>query len=66
VERLHPPTQGPVVNRMVEKYGLLSFAGTMYRAGRSWRGKTLQASVVADSVQLAFSGTAVRVHFVEP
>jgi hypothetical protein len=54
------------VNRMVEKYGLLSFAGTMYRAGRSWCGKTLQASVVADSVQLAFSGTAVRVHFVEP
>ncbi len=57
-----PPTQGPVVNRMVDKDGLLSFAGTMYRAGRSWRGKTLQVSVVADSVQLAFNGTAVRVH----
>lgn len=57
-----PPTQGPVVNRVVDKDGLLSFAGTMYRAGRAWRTKTLQVSVVADSVQLAFKGTVVRVH----
>lgn len=57
-----PATQGPVVNRIVDKDGLLSFAGTMYRAGRAWRTKTLQVSVVADSVQLAFNGTIVRVH----
>jgi len=57
-----PPTQGPVVNRVVDKDGLLSFAGTMYRAGRAWRAKTLQVSVVADSVQLAFKGNIVRVH----
>ena len=57
-----PATQGPVVNRIVDKDGLLSFAGTMYRAGRAWRTKTLQVSVVADSVQIAFDGTIVRVH----
>ena len=57
-----PPTAGPVVNRVVDKDGLLSFAGTMYRAGRYWRGKTVQVSVVADSVQLAFKGAVVRVH----
>jgi hypothetical protein len=34
----------------------------MYRAGRAWRGKTLQVCVVADSVQLAFNGTTIRVH----
>jgi hypothetical protein len=57
-----PATEGVVVNRVVDKDGLLSFAGTMYRAGRSWRGKTVQVSVVADSVQLAFKGAVVRVH----
>ncbi|HEX5522202.1 MAG TPA: IS481 family transposase [Pedococcus sp.] len=57
-----PATEGVVVNRVVDKDGLLSFAGTMYRAGRPWRGKTLQVSVVADSVQLAFKGAVVRVH----
>ncbi len=57
-----PATEGVVVNRVVDKDGLLSFAGTMYRAGRSWRGKTVQVSVVADSVQLAFKGNIVRVH----
>jgi len=34
----------------------------MYRAGRAWAGKTLQVSVVASSVQLAYQGTIVRVH----
>jgi hypothetical protein len=57
-----PATQGQVVNRIVDKDGLLSFAGTMYRAGRAWRTKTLQVCVVADSVQIASNGTLVRVH----
>ena len=57
-----PATEGIVVNRIVEKDGCLSFAGTMYRAGRAWRGKTVQVSVVADSVQLAFNGATIRVH----
>jgi len=57
-----PATHGVAVNRIVEKDGCLSFAGTMYRAGRAWRGKTVQVSVVADSVQLACNGTVIRVH----
>jgi hypothetical protein len=55
-----PPTQGPVVNRIVDKDGLLSFAGTMYRAVLARQDPA--GVVVADSVQLAFNGTAVRVH----
>ncbi|GAB3077357.1 hypothetical protein GCM10027053_47340 [Intrasporangium mesophilum] len=57
-----PATDGIVVSRIVDKDGSLSFAGTMYRAGRAWRGKTVQVSVVADSVQLAFNGSTIRVH----
>jgi hypothetical protein len=34
----------------------------MYRAGNAWRGKTLQVSIVAGSVQLARNGQIVRVH----
>lgn len=32
----------PAPVEVVDKDGLLSFAGTMYRAGRSWSGKALQ------------------------
>jgi transposase InsO family protein len=53
---------GPVVTRIADNNGSVSFAGTMYRAGRAWRGKELQVSVVASSVQLAYQGTIVRVH----
>jgi hypothetical protein len=56
------PSSGPVVTRTADNNGSVSFAGTMYRAGRAWRGKVLEVSVVASSVQLAYQGTIVRVH----
>jgi transposase InsO family protein len=51
---------GIVVTRMVDASGYVSFAGTMYRAGRSWRGKEVEVSIVAGSVQMAYKGTIVR------
>ena len=53
-------TTGIVVTRMVDASGYVSFAGTMYRAGRSWRGKEVEVSIVAGSVQMAHQGTIVR------
>jgi transposase InsO family protein len=55
-------TSGIVVTRVVDNNGDVSFAGTMYRAGRSWRGKQVEVSIVAGSVQLAHQGTLVRTH----
>ena len=51
---------GIVVTRMVDASGQVSFAGTMYRAGRAWRGKEVEVRIVAGSVQLAYQGTIVR------
>lgn len=50
------------MSRIADNTGSVSFAGTMYRAGNAWAGKTLQVSIVASSVQLAYQGTIVRVH----
>jgi len=55
-------TTGPTVTRIADHNGSVSFAGTMYRAGRAWAGKALQVSVVASLVQLAYQGTIVKVH----
>ncbi|HEY1439988.1 MAG TPA: IS481 family transposase [Mycobacterium sp.] len=51
---------GIVVTRMVDASGQVSFAGTMYRAGRAWRGKEVEVCIVAGSVQMAYQGTVVR------
>jgi hypothetical protein len=55
-------TSGIVVIRVVDNNGDVSFAGTMYRAGRPWRGKQVEVSIVARSVQIAYAGTIVRTH----
>lgn len=55
-------TSGIVVKRVVDNNGDVSFAGTMYRAGRGWRGKQVEVSIVAGSVQIASAGTIVRTH----
>jgi transposase InsO family protein len=54
-------TTGIVVTRMVDASGQISFAGTMYRAGRAWRGKEVEVSIVAGSVQMVCEGTIVRI-----
>jgi transposase InsO family protein len=51
---------GIVVTRMVDASGQVSFAGTMYRAGRAWRGKEVEVCIVAGSVQMSCQGTIVR------
>ena len=51
---------GIVVTRMVDGSGQVSFAGTMYRAGRAWRGKEVEVCIVAGSVQMSCAGTIVR------
>jgi transposase InsO family protein len=55
-------TSGIVVIRVVDNNGDVSFAGTMYRAGRPWRGKQVEVSIMAGSVQIACAGTIVRTH----
>src|SRR5882757_4294007 len=57
-----PVTSGIVVTRVVDNNGDVSFAGTMYRAGRPWRGKQVEVSIVAGSVQIACAGSIVRTH----
>jgi hypothetical protein len=51
---------GIVVTRMVDGSGQVSFAGTMYRAGRAWRGTEVEVCIVAGSVQMSCDGTIVR------
>jgi hypothetical protein len=60
--RPRPATGGPVVTRVADSSGNVSFAGSNYRAGRAWRGRSLQVAIVADSVQLSCGGQIVRVH----
>ena len=51
-----------VVTRVVDSSGYVSFAGTNYRVGNSWRGRSAQVCIVAGSVQLSCDGQIVRVH----
>jgi transposase InsO family protein len=55
-------TSGIMVIRVVDNNGDVSFAGTTYRAGRPWRGRQVEVSIVAGSVQIAYAGTIVRTH----
>lgn len=57
-----PVTSGIVVTRVVDNNGEISFAGTMYRAGRPWRGQQVEVSIVAGSVQIARAGSILRTH----
>jgi hypothetical protein len=41
-----------LVTRVVDSSGSVSFAGTNYRVGTSWRGRPVQVCIVAGSVQL--------------
>ncbi len=55
-------TSGPTVTRIADDNGSVSFAGTMYRAGRAWAHRKLQVAIVGGSVQLSCAGEVVRVH----
>jgi hypothetical protein len=60
--KARPATSGPVVTRMVDHAGAVSFAGTTYRAGNAWAHRRVQVAVVAGSVQLSCDGQIIRVH----
>jgi hypothetical protein len=60
--RARAATAGLAVLRIVDASGNLSFAGTSYRAGRSWARATIEVSIVAGSVQLAKDGKVIRIH----
>lgn len=62
VRRARDATVGLSVTRLADRNGSVSFAGTMYRAGRSWAGSLIEVTIVAGSVQLAIDGKVVRVH----
>jgi transposase InsO family protein len=61
-QRPRRPTDGLTVTRVVDSSGYVSFAGTNYRVGNGWRGRSAQVCVVAGSVQLSCDGHIVRVH----
>jgi transposase InsO family protein len=60
--RARRPAAGPSVMRMADANGSISFAGAMYRAGRSWRRRQITVTLVGGSVQLAVDGKLIRVH----
>ena len=60
--RARRPSSGPSVIRVADGNGSISFAGTMYRAGRMWARRPITVNLLAGSVQLSVDGKVVRVH----
>jgi transposase InsO family protein len=60
--RARPASSGMTVVRVVDAGGSVSFAGTNYRVGRSWRRHSVEVAIVAGSVQISENGKVVRVH----
>jgi hypothetical protein len=61
-KRARDATAGLTVTRLVNGTGNVSFAGTAYRAGRSWARAQIDVAIVAGSVQLSKDGKVIRVH----
>jgi transposase InsO family protein len=55
-------TVGNPVLRTVDSNGAVSFAGTAYRVGNSYRRRQVQVAVVRGSVQVALDGKVIRSH----
>jgi transposase InsO family protein len=60
--RARAASTGTTVVRIADGAGAVSFAGTMYHAGRAWARRSIEVSIVAGSVQLAADGKVIRVH----
>jgi len=56
------PSRSIAVTRKVDGSGSVSFAGVNYRAGNAYRRKSVEVSVVGDTVQITFDGELVRTH----
>ncbi len=50
------------MTRKVDSSGNISFAGTCYRVGNTDKRKSVQVSVVGDTVQITIGGKIVRTH----
>jgi hypothetical protein len=55
-------TSGMSVRRIADNNGNVSFAGTMYSAGRMWRSQQLDVRIVGASVQISKDDQVIRVH----
>ena len=55
-------TAGLTVTRLADGAGTITFAGTTYRAGRSWARQAIDVTIVAGSVQLSQDGKVIRIH----
>ena len=55
-------TKGLTVTRLADADGTITFAGTTYRAGRTWARTFLDVTIVAGSVQLSKDGKVIRIH----
>jgi transposase InsO family protein len=62
IRRARQATSGLTVTRIADGNGAVSFAGTMYRAGRAWAGQRIDVAIVAGSVQLSVDDKVLRVH----
>ena len=60
--RARAATVGVTVTRVADASGTISFAGTSYRAGRSWARSSIDVAIVDASVQLSVDGRVIRVH----
>jgi transposase InsO family protein len=60
--RARDATAGLTVTRLADGNGSVSFAGTTYRAGRSWAHEPTDVPIVAGSVQLSRDDKVIRVH----
>ena len=62
IPQARPATTGPIVTRLADRQGAISFAGANYRAGRAWARRAIDVAIVGGSVQLSVDGKVVRVH----
>jgi transposase InsO family protein len=60
--RARDATKGLTVTRLANADGTITFAGTEYRAGRSWARTFIDVAIVAGSVQLSKDGKIIRLH----
>jgi transposase InsO family protein len=60
--RARDATAGLAVTRLANGDGTITFAGTTYRAGRSWARSFIDVTIVAGSVQLSKDGKVIRIH----
>jgi transposase InsO family protein len=60
--RARVATVGKPVTRLADSRGGVSFAGTAYQAGYTYRGKTVDVAIVGGNVQLAIDGKVIKTH----